>query len=70
MATVPYGKTFRSATLKSWRSLRKLSGGPWLSKTGICSRQDAKNASRKLSFRPLRQAQGKLREKSFLVPSG
>jgi hypothetical protein len=24
--------------------LRKFSGGPWLSKTGICSRQDAKNA--------------------------
>ena len=24
--------------------MRKFSGGPWLSKTGICSRQDAKNA--------------------------
>jgi hypothetical protein len=32
------------AMFKSLRTLRKLSGGPWLSKKGICSRQDAKNA--------------------------
>jgi hypothetical protein len=30
--------------LKSVRTLRELSGGPRLSKTGISSRQDAKNA--------------------------
>src|SRR5437867_3008640 len=34
------------------------------------SRQGAKSAKKhRLSFRPLRQAQGKLREKSFLDPS-
>src|SRR6266536_5241761 len=38
---------------KSLRTLRKLSGGPWLSKTGICSRQDAKSGSL-ISLRPLR----------------
>jgi hypothetical protein len=46
--------------LKNLCSLRKFSGGPWLSKTGICSRQDAKNAkSRSLiffaAFAPLRE---------------
>jgi hypothetical protein len=30
--------------LESITGLRKFSGGPWLSKMGICSRQDAKNA--------------------------
>jgi hypothetical protein len=34
-------------------SLRKFSGGPWLSKAGICSRQDAKSGSL-ISLRPLR----------------
>jgi hypothetical protein len=36
--------------LKSLRTLRKLSGDPWLSKTGICSRQDAKNAKPEFNF--------------------
>jgi hypothetical protein len=40
--------------------LRKFSGGPWLSKTGICSRQDAKNAKSGsliffAAFAPLRE---------------
>jgi hypothetical protein len=44
--------------LKSLRTLRKFSGDPWLSKTGICSRQaclersrkDAKNAKPEFNF--------------------
>ena len=42
--------------LKSVRTLRELSGGPRLSKTGISSRQDAKNAKSGslISLRPLR----------------
>src|SRR4029434_9604478 len=38
----------------------KVSGGPWLSKTGICSRQDAKNAKSGslISLRPLRRRSG------------
>jgi len=38
-------------------SLRKFSGGPWLSKAGICSRQDAKSGSL-ISLRPLRRRSG------------
>jgi hypothetical protein len=37
-------RTLRITIVESFRGLRKLSGGPWLPKTGICSRQDAKNA--------------------------
>jgi hypothetical protein len=48
------------AMLKNLCSLRKFSGGPWLSKTGICSRQDAKNAKSGsliffAAFAPLRE---------------
>ena len=41
---------------KSLRTLRKIFRWPWLSKTGICSRQDAKNAKSGslISLRPLR----------------
>jgi hypothetical protein len=37
-------RTLRITIVESFRGLRKLSGGPWLPKTGICSCQDAKNA--------------------------
>jgi hypothetical protein len=39
---------------------RKFSSGAWLSKTGICSRQDAKNAKfgRLIPLRPLRRRSG------------
>jgi|GEM_PF-1456819 len=51
-----------TAMLKSLRTLRKFSGGPSLSKTGICSRQDAKNAK-------FGSCHFDRREKSFLVAS-
>jgi len=35
-------KSFFIAMCERFRGLRKFSGAPWLSKTGICSRQDAK----------------------------
>jgi hypothetical protein len=43
-------------TLKLSLLAQVLWGGPWLSKTGICSRQDAKNAKSGslISLRPLR----------------
>jgi hypothetical protein len=41
---ISYIKRLFIATLKNFRGFRKFSGGPWLSKAGICSRQDAKNA--------------------------
>ncbi len=49
-------RTVFYAMLESFRSLRKFFGGPWLSKTGICSRQNAKNAKSGslISLRPLR----------------
>jgi hypothetical protein len=37
----------RIAIVESFRGLRKLSGGPWLPKTGICSRQACLERSRK-----------------------
>ena len=46
-------RALRITIVESFRSLRKFSGGPWLSKTGICSRPDAKSGSL-ISLRPLR----------------
>ena len=48
--------SFATFALHTLKCSRKFSGGPWLSKTGICSRQDAKRAKSGslISWRPLR----------------
>jgi hypothetical protein len=56
---------------KSFLQSRKLSGGPWLSKTGSCSRQDAKNAkSGKLNFLRLLRLCGRYPEFWFRLLFG